>query len=422
MCLYYAKIVVKSKNPLIYFTTISKVFTTFSTYMMHGIVMFAKVRSYVVIQGDSIYSWYSGSGSESEAAVGDRWGGRVQRVGDGRLGLGRGSINVTAVRETDAGVYRCRVTFPNRTPPARNNGTFYHLDVEGGNLIATPPVNATVLEGERAELECLPKSVDSTVDWYRDGTPLDRLLELADRAERPSNGSLVLRQASSTDPGEYSCRVRDPAGGVQSAAAFLDVQCECRPLPSRDPPLLPFSLPLHFPSFVAALSICRSPTDAFVADAAKVVYAPEERFLPLGKPASLDCHFSANPPLTNLRWEKDGFLFDPYNVPGVFYSRNGSLLFNQVRRHSPFPSRGASKSNGETLFSYRTVTRGRLYNRSSFILYFRWTNLTRVSIRARLTTRWALGVRRRACACACCGRPRLRRARCRCTWRGSAPS
>lgn len=66
------------------------------------------------------------------------------------------------------------------------------------------------------------------------------------------------------------------------------------------------------------------------ADKAKVVYAPRERFLPHGKPASLNCHFSANPPLTNLRWEKDGFLFDPYNVPGVFYSRNGSLLFNQV--------------------------------------------------------------------------------------------
>lgn len=65
-------------------------------------------------------------------------------------------------------------------------------------------------------------------------------------------------------------------------------------------------------------------------DKAKVVYSPKEQYLPYGKPASLDCHFSANPPLTNLRWEKDGFLFDPYNVPGVFYSRNGSLLFNQV--------------------------------------------------------------------------------------------
>ncbi|KAF9411713.1 hypothetical protein HW555_009579, partial [Spodoptera exigua] len=193
-------------------------------------------------------------------------------------------------KDTDAGLYRCRVTFPNRTPPARNNGTFYYLQVDGGNLIVTPPMNVTVLEGERAELECLPKSPESAVEWFKDGTPLAELPELALRSERPANGSLVLRRAASTDPGEYECRVHDPDyPDLQSASAFLDVQYK-----------------------------------------AKVVYAPKERFLPYGKPASLDCHFSANPPLTNLRWEKDGFLFDPYNVPGVFYSRNGSLLFNQV--------------------------------------------------------------------------------------------
>lgn len=53
-------------------------------------------------------------------------------------------------------------------------------------------------------------------------------------------------------------------------------------------------------------------------------------YLPYGKPAVLDCHFRANPPLTTLRWEKDGFLYDPYNVPGVFYRRNGSLYFSSV--------------------------------------------------------------------------------------------
>lgn len=236
--------------------------------------------------GENIFSWYSGEG---RVRLGDRWGGRVQRLGDGRLGFGRGSINVSAVRETDAGLYRCRVTFPNRTPPARNNGTFYYLDVDGGNLIVTPPMNVTVLEGERAELECLPKSPESVVAWYKDGTPLNELPELALRSEQPPNGSLVLRRAASSDPGQYECRVRAPDDAMQSAAAFLDVQYK-----------------------------------------AKVVYAPKERYLPYGKPASLDCHFSANPPLTNLRWEKDGFLFDPYNVPGVFYSRNGSLLFNKV--------------------------------------------------------------------------------------------
>lgn len=67
----------------------------------------------------------------------DRWGGRVRRLGEASLGLGRGSINVSAVRETDAGLYRCRVTFPNRTPPARNNGTFYYLEVDGEGRTST---------------------------------------------------------------------------------------------------------------------------------------------------------------------------------------------------------------------------------------------------------------------------------------------
>lgn len=82
------------------------------------------------VQGETIFSWYSG---EERAVVADRWGGRVALVAPSAA-LGRGSINVSSVRETDAGLYRCRVTFPNRTPPARNNGTFYFLDVDG-----TPP-------------------------------------------------------------------------------------------------------------------------------------------------------------------------------------------------------------------------------------------------------------------------------------------
>jgi hypothetical protein len=67
-----------------------------------------------------------------------------------------------------------------------------------------------------------------------------------------------------------------------------------------------------------------------LADKAKVIYAPKEIFLAHGKPAILDCHFRSNPPLTNLRWEKDGFLFDPYNVRNVFSKRNGSLYFSEV--------------------------------------------------------------------------------------------
>lgn len=65
--------------------------------------------------------------------------------------------------------------------------------------------------------------------------------------------------------------------------------------------------------------------------AAMVVHTDREMFLPYGKPAMLNCHFRANPPMTKVRWDKDGFLFDPPNVQGVFYNKNGSLFFEKVR-------------------------------------------------------------------------------------------
>lgn len=57
----------------------------------------------------------------------------------------------------------------------------------------------------------------------------------------------------------------------------------------------------------------------FSLDKAKVIYAAPEVYLPYGQPAVLECHFRSNPPLTNLRWEKDGYLFDPYNVQVTSY-------------------------------------------------------------------------------------------------------
>ncbi|XP_039751277.1 protein borderless-like [Pararge aegeria] len=243
---------------------------------LEDVIASAAFTTQAIETGETIFSWYSGEG---EPRVAERWEGRVRRVG-GAGALGGGAVNVSAVREADAGLYRCRVAFPNRSPPARNNGTFYYLDVDGGNLIATPPHNVTVLEGERAELQCQPKSPEWRVAWLRNGEP----------AREPApNGSLLLPRAAAADLAEYECRVSAPDGRTQSASAWLDVQY-----------------------------------------AARVLHSPAERLLAHGKAASLDCHFSANPPLTNLRWEKDGFLFDPYNVPGVFYSRNGSLLFNRV--------------------------------------------------------------------------------------------
>ncbi|XP_076238874.1 borderless isoform X2 [Calliopsis andreniformis] len=235
--------------------------------------------------GRTIFSWYNGHPS-----VGLGYDGRVHLLEDATSrGYGQGSINLTNIRESDQGWYECRVIFPNRTPNSRNNGTWFHLAIDGENLLAVPPVNRTVMEGESVSFDCVAKGEKSVVSWFREGVEITEIEDLKRRASVAEDGTLTLNSPAMGDLGEYSCVVTGENGDQQSASAFLNVQYK-----------------------------------------AKVIYAPREVYLPYGKPALLDCHFRANPPLTNLRWEKDGFLFDPYNVQGVFYRRNGSLYFSKV--------------------------------------------------------------------------------------------
>ncbi|XP_043801712.1 protein borderless isoform X2 [Apis laboriosa] len=235
--------------------------------------------------GRTIFSWFHNGYS-----TGLGYEGRVHLLEDAvSRGYGQGSINLTNIRESDQGWYECRVIFPNRTPNSRNNGTWFHLAIDGETLLAVPPVNKTVMEGESVDFDCVAKGEKSIVTWLREGVEITEIEDFKRRASIGEDGTLTINSAAMGDLGEYSCVVTGETGDQQSASAFLNVQYK-----------------------------------------AKVIYAPREVYLPYGKPALLDCHFRANPPLTNLRWEKDGFLFDPYNVQGVFYRRNGSLYFSKV--------------------------------------------------------------------------------------------
>ncbi|XP_044733177.1 protein borderless isoform X2 [Chrysoperla carnea] len=231
-----------------------------------------------------IFSVYEGTKNVLE-----EYQGRIQLLNSGKNGFGKGSINVTNIRETDSGWYECRVMFPNRSPVSRNNGTWFYLTVDGANLLAIPPMNITILEGEEAYFPCITKNMDTKVSWFKDGVPLNEYLDLSHRSWQSDNGSLIINPTAMGDLGEYRCEAINENGESQSARAYLNVQYK-----------------------------------------AKVVYAPREVFFAYGRPALLDCHYHANPPLTNLRWMKDGYLFDPYNVQGVFYRRNGSLYFSRV--------------------------------------------------------------------------------------------
>ncbi|XP_050307905.1 protein borderless [Anthonomus grandis grandis] len=252
-------------------------------------------------QENVIFSWYDGHITEADEYVG-----RITLLDRNtsnsifyrhditdtptKRHFGRASINLTSIRESDAGWYECRIMFPTRTPAYRNNGTWFHLTVSGGNLLAIPPINQTVQEGEEAKLVCVVKDMTLIrMRWLKDGIPRASYQDLSQRSWVEKDGSLVIHPTDMGDVGEYECEASNQVGDVQRAKAYLNVQYK-----------------------------------------AKVVYAPPEIHLAYGRPAMIDCHYRANPPLTNLRWEKDGFLFDPYNIQGVFYRKNGSLYFSKV--------------------------------------------------------------------------------------------
>ncbi|XP_055593072.1 protein borderless isoform X2 [Uranotaenia lowii] len=203
---------------------------------------------------------------------------------------GKASLNLTSIRESDNGWYECKVIFPNRVPNKRNNGTWFHISVLGGTLLKIPPVNSTVMEGDAAFFHCVAQNIETMfIEWYKDNVSLLEMYDLIHRSTFGPDGSLTINPTQMSDLGFYKCVVRNVLNDTQDATAFLNVQYK-----------------------------------------AKVIYAPKEVYLPFGDPAVLDCHFRSNPPLTNLRWEKDGFLFDPYNVQGVYYKRNGSIYFEKV--------------------------------------------------------------------------------------------
>lgn len=141
-------------------------------------------------------------------------------------GYGKASVNLTSIRESDSGWYECRVLFPNRTPSVRNNGTWFHLAVEGGSLIKIPPINTTIMEGDTAFFHCVTKKPDTShVTWFKDGLPLLELHDLSHRSFMGPDGSLSIGPTLMTDLGEYMCIVRNTEGDEQSARAFLNIQC-----------------------------------------------------------------------------------------------------------------------------------------------------------------------------------------------------
>lgn len=51
----------------------------------------------------------------------------------------------------------------------------FPTSVPGETLLAVPPVNKTVLEGESVSFDCVAKGQKSVVSWFRDGTDVTQI-------------------------------------------------------------------------------------------------------------------------------------------------------------------------------------------------------------------------------------------------------
>lgn len=80
------------------------------------------------MQGRTIFLW-----RDEQQSLDDNYKGRIHLLNDvvNYDGHDQGSINLTNIRESDQGLYECKVTFPNRSPVSRNNGTWFQLIIHG---------------------------------------------------------------------------------------------------------------------------------------------------------------------------------------------------------------------------------------------------------------------------------------------------
>ena len=92
-------------------------------------------------------------------------------------------------------------------------------------MLTIPPINQTTLAGEAAHFTCISKDKGAVATWYKDGVPLGNIPDLSNRFFI-SNGSLTISPTDVTDPGEYTCEIKNSQGDTQTASAYLNVQCE----------------------------------------------------------------------------------------------------------------------------------------------------------------------------------------------------
>ncbi|XP_035289213.1 protein turtle homolog B isoform X4 [Anguilla anguilla] len=201
-----------------------------------------------------------------------------------------GSLTVMSISREDRGAYTCRAYSV--------QGEAVHttrLLVQGPPFIVSPPENITVNISQDAfftcQAEAYPGNLTYTWFWEEDNVYFKN--DLKRRVRILVDGSLIISQVKPEDAGKYTCSPSNSLGRPPSASAYLTVQ---------------------YP--------------------ARVVNMPPVIYVAIGLPGFIRCPVDANPPVTMVKWRKDGLPLRVEKYPGWSQMEDGSIRVAEVTEDS----------------------------------------------------------------------------------------
>uniref|UniRef100_A0A672SPQ7 Immunoglobulin superfamily member 9B n=1 Tax=Sinocyclocheilus grahami TaxID=75366 RepID=A0A672SPQ7_SINGR len=201
-----------------------------------------------------------------------------------------GSLTIVSISREDRGAYTCRAY--------SEQGEVIHttrLLVQGPPFIVSPPENITVNISQDAfftcQAEAYPGNLTYTWFWEEDNVFFKN--DLKRRVSILIDGSLIISQVKPEDAGKYTCSPSNSLGRPPSASAYLTV---------------------HYP--------------------ARVVNMPPLIYVAIGLPGYIRCPVDANPPVTSVKWKKDGLPLRIEKYPGWSQMEDGSIRVSEVTEDS----------------------------------------------------------------------------------------
>ncbi|XP_061557873.1 protein turtle homolog B-like isoform X3 [Phycodurus eques] len=201
-----------------------------------------------------------------------------------------GSLTVQSITREDRGAYTCRAFSP--------QGEAIHttrLLVQGPPFIVSPPDNITVNISQDAfftcQAEAYPRNLTYTWFWEEDNVFFKN--DLKRRVSVLIDGSLIIAQVKPEDAGKYTCAPSNSLGLPPNASAYLTVQ---------------------YP--------------------ARVVNMPSVLYVAIGLPGFIRCPVDATPPVTLVKWKKDGLPLRIDKYPGWSQMDDGSIRVAEVTEDS----------------------------------------------------------------------------------------